>query len=117
VVFRVLPRSFTLTLAWLYLVIGIDSRDVPIFPYWVWPVTFTAIAAGIVHTTFKPDRYKLRLITALTSAAGLLRGFAYSAVEHRFEPVTVWFIVAMLSVAYYFARRDQLPEHYDDRTS
>ena len=109
-----LPRTFTLTVAFLWFILGIDAAKVPYFPYAIWPITFTLIAAGIVHATFRPDRYKLRLITALAAASGVTRGLAYSLQTHRPGPTAAWLLIAMLSVAYYLARRDWLPEHYHD---
>jgi len=115
---RVLSKSFTLTVALLYVVIGLDSSHVPLFPTFVWPLIFTAVALGVVHTTFQPDRKKLRLITAMVSAAGVMRGGAYLIQDQRAGPMAGWLLISMLSVAYYLARRDFLPENYgDDDTS
>lgn len=96
----------------LWIILGLDSSHVPYFPYYVWPISFLLIAFGIVHTTFQPDRSKLRLITALSAGTGMIRGIAIAIDQGRPGPAAGWLLISMLSVAYYLARRDWLPEHY-----
>lgn len=110
----VLSKPFALTIALLWVVLGVDSSRVPYFPYWIWPLMFGLIAAGVAHTTFRPDRWKLRLITAMTCAVGLIRGVALAIDQGRPGPAAGWLLIAMLSAAYYLARRDWLPERYKD---
>lgn len=109
-----LNRVYTLTIAALWLIIGLDSGHVPFFPVWIWPLTFGLVALGVAHTTFRPDRHKLRWLTALGCATGSLRGLAFSLDQHRPGPAAVWLLIAMLSAAYYFVRAPQLPERYED---
>lgn len=109
----VLPRFFVIVVASLYVVIGFDSKAVPLWPYWIWPPLFIAIALGIVHLSFRPDLFKLRIVTAMAAAAGCLRGLAYLLGQHRAGPMAGWLLISMLSMAYYMARRQYLPEHYE----
>ena len=101
-----------LIIAACLVLIGLDSGRVP-GNETVWMLIYFAIAAGVLHTTLQPDRFKLRIVTAMMASAGLLRGISFLVEEGRLGPVAFHTLVATLAIGYWEVRKDELPERYN----
>lgn len=97
--------------------IGWDSARVPGADPVIWPIIYTAMALGVVHMIWRPDKFKLRILTAMMAATGMFRGLMYFLDNPRhFGPIAFHLMVATLTIGYWEVRKKELPEKHDEPT-
>ena len=103
-------RFVIVVMAFLNILIGIDSGRMPYFTQLVWTLMYFFIAFNLFIFYFIPTRKWLLRSASVITAVGTLRGLSYLFYDQRIVPIGLNMQIVLLTWAFYRLRSGALEE-------